>query len=300
MLKKIIEYIKHPSKVIIYLAQRNIIKLSDEKYLKLQYKVIMGKKLNLGNPKTFNEKLQWLKLNDRKNIYTTMVDKYEVKEYIKNTIGEEFVIPTIGVYDNFDDIDFSNLPNQFVIKCTHDSGGVVIVYDKETFNLAETRKKISKCLKKNFFYFGREWPYKNVKPKIIIEKYMENNLNDYKLFSFNGDPKIILVCSERYSSANMCKTFFDNDWNVMNVTEGNHRIDKNIKKPINYDKMIEISKKISKNIPFVRVDFYEIKDKLYFGEVTFYPNGGLEKFKPDEWDVKLGNLIELNLKRKSE
>lgn len=299
-MKKITEYIKQPSNIIFGLDKKNIIKLSDEKFLKLQYQRVMGKKLNLKNPQTFNEKLHWLKLHDRKDIYTTMVDKYDAKKYVANIIGDEYLIPTIGIFNKFDDIDFDKLPNQFVIKCTHDSGGLAICKDKSLFNIQEVKKKINECLKNNYFKFTREWPYKNVKPRIIIEKYIADDLNDYKLFCFNGNPEFTLVCSERFSSDNMNKSYFDNNWNLLNIKEGNHNNDVNIKKPLNFDKMKELSKLLSKNIPFLRVDFYEIENKIYFGELTFYPNGGYEKFEPEEWDYKLGKLINLEGVRNNE
>ena len=272
--------------------------LSDKTYLKLKYRIVVGKKLDLKNPKTFNEKLQWLKLYDRKPIYTTMVDKYEAKKFVASIIGEEYIIPTLGVYNHFDEIDFDKLPNQFVIKCTHDSGGVVIVKDKEELDIEKAKKKIEKCLKRNYFYSNREWPYKNVKPRIIIEKYMVDNsqkeLKDYKLFCFNGTPKITLVCSERFSSDNMCETFFDVNWKLYSFTENNHRVDATIKKPKTFDKMLEFSKKLSKNISFVRIDWYEIEKKIYFGEITFFPASGYEKFVPEEFGEEFGAWIKLS------
>lgn len=272
--------------------------LADKTYLKIYFKCKMGYKLNLKNPQTFNEKLQWLKLYDRNPEYTKMVDKYEVREYIKEKIGEEYLIPLIGVYDKFDDIDFDELPNQFVIKCNHDSGGLVICKDKGKLNIEETRKKINKSLKRNYYYSGREWPYKNVKPRIIIEKYMEDSnksdLIDYKLFCFNGIPKIVLVCSERFSSSNMCETWFDMNWKLIDMTESGHRVDSTISKPKQLKKMVELSKKLSKNIPFIRVDWYEIGDKLYFGELTFYPASGFEKFEPKEWNKKIGDMLSID------
>ena len=272
--------------------------LPDYIFLKIKYKYKFNKKLDLNNPQTFNEKLQWLKLYDRNPEYTKMVDKYEAKKYVANIIGEEYIIPTLGVYDKFEDINFATLPNQFVIKCTHNSGGLIICKDKTKLNIKEARKKINKSLKRNYFYTGREWPYKNIKPRIIIEKYMENNseteLKDYKLFCFNGIPKIILVCSERFSSSNMCETWFDENWRYLDIIESNHRVNKEIKRPINFDKMKILAEKLSHNIPFLRCDFYEINKKIYFGELTFFPASGFENFKPAEWNKKLGDMIDLS------
>lgn len=273
--------------------------LSDKSYLKIMYFYHIKKRLDFENVTTFNEKLQWLKLHNRKEIYTTMVDKYEVKKYVADLIGDEYIVPTYGVYESYNEIDFNILPNQFVLKVTHYGGsnGVFIIKDKSTINYSELENKIVKLLKKNLYNYSREWPYKNVKPRIIIEKYMKNEneeeLKDYKLFCFNGKPKIILVCSERFSSSNMCETWFDEDWNWMNITEGNHRVDKNIKVPHSFKEMKYLASQLSNNIPFVRVDFYEVNGKIYFGEMTFFPASGFEKFTPKEWDKKLGDMIDL-------
>lgn len=302
--QKIIKLLRKPSIVLLKLDHINLIKLSDKKYIELRYFSLFLKELNLDNPKSFNEKLQWLKLYDRNSEYTKMVDKYEVKKYVSNIIGEEYIIPTIGIYNSFDEIDFKKLPNKFVIKCTHDSGGLVVCKDKNKLDKNNAKKKIEKSLKTNYYYCGREWPYKNVKPRIIIEKYMctkeQKELIDYKFFCFNGNPKIILVCSERFSSNNMCETWFDDKWNFLDIIESSHRVDKTIKKPINLSKMMEFSKKLSKDIPFVRVDFYEINGKTYFGELTFFPASGFERFEPKEWDYKLGEMLKLPDKKISD
>ncbi len=273
-------------------------------YLKIKYYYRFHKKLNIKHPQTFNEKLQWLKLYDKNPKYTKMVDKYEVKKYIKNIIGEKYIIPTIGIYNNFDDIDFNELPKQFVIKCTHDSGGLIICKDRNKLNLKKARKKINSSLKTNYFYNGREWPYKNVSPKVIIEKYMDDNkntqLNDYKIMCFNGKAKCSFVCTERDNKElGLAVTFFDLNWNKLPF-ERHYRVsDKVIEKPKNYSKMIELSEKLANDIPFVRVDWYEINGKLYFGELTFFPGSGFEEFTPEEWDYKLGDMLELPKKRNS-
>lgn len=269
----------------------------DKTYLSLKYKYKMGCFLNLNNPQTFNEKLQWLKLYDRKPEYTTMVDKYAVKKYVADIIGEEYIIPTLGVWNHFDEIDFDKLPNKFVLKCTHDSGGLVICKDKDKLDLKVARQKIEKPLKQNYYWSGREWPYKDVKPRIIAEPYMEDSkaheLIDYKFMCFNGKVRCSFTCSERFSKDGLKVTFFDKDWNVMPF-ERHYHVSKNPpKKPINYDKMIQFSEQLSKGIPFVRVDFYEINGQLYFGELTFYPGGGFEEFTPEEWDYKLGDFLKL-------
>ena len=277
--------------------------LPDSIYIKYLYKKIMKKRLNLKNPKTFNEKLQWLKLHDRKEIYTTMVDKYEAKKYVASIIGEEYIIPTLGVYDSFDDIDFSKLPNQFVIKCTHDSGGLVIVKEKNKLNIKEARKKINRSLKNNFYYNGREWPYKNVKPRIIIEKYMEDKNNDsrrdYKFFCFNGKPKIMYISEglENHQTASM--SFFDMNFDLTDCKRKDYKLlNSNIEKPITFEKMKKLACKLSLDIPHIRVDFYEIDGKVYFGELTFFTCSGFIPFENEEWDGKLGDMIELPIEKK--
>lgn len=301
-MNKIIKYLKNPNRIILFLGARNIIPISDEWMLKFMYKRAFNKKLDLKKPKTFSEKLQWLKLYDRKDIYTIMVDKHAVKGYVSSIIGDEYVIPTYGVYDKFDDIDFEQLPNKFVIKCTHDSGGLVICDDKNKLNLQNAKRKISKCLKRNYFYCGREWPYKNVKSKILIEQYMEDknssDMIDYKFFCFNGEAKYCLVCSDR--KTNLKETFFDLTWNIAPFKRPNHEIDNSIRKPKNLNLMIKLANKLSKDIPFLRVDFYEIDGKIFFGELTFFPAGGFNGFDPEEWDLKLGELIDLSKVDKNE
>ena len=271
--------------------------IPDKLYLKLLYRIKMGKKLNIKHPKSFNEKIQWLKLYDRNPAYTTMVDKYKVKRYVSKKIGEEYIIPTLGVWDKFDDIDFCKLPNQFVLKCTHDSGGLVICKDKEKFDVEAARKKINKSLKNNFFWVGREWPYKNIRPRIIAEQYLEDEsgteLKDYKFMCFDGKVRCIFVCSERYSKDGLKVTFFDRDWNKLPFIRHYPSSRKEIQRPAGLGKMIELSEKLSKDIPFVRVDLYESNDTILFGELTFYPGNGLEEFEPEKWDFRLGSWIKL-------
>ena len=294
---KIIKYLKKPSKIILWLMDKNcFFFVNDRLYLKIKYKLRMSKKLDFNNVRTFNEKLQWLKLYDRKDIYTRMVDKYEVKEYVSNIIGEKYLIPTIAVYDSFDEIDFDKLPNQFVIKCTHDSGGIVICKDKNKFDITNAKKKINKYLKRKYYYIHREWPYKNVAPRIIIERYMKDaayeELIDYKVMCFNGIPKMIFTCTDRFTDK-LKVTFFSLNWNRLPFERHYPSSQENIPKPKCLEEMIYLSKRISENIPFVRVDWYEINGKLYFGECTFFPGSGYEEFSPEEWDEKLGDLIEL-------
>ena len=269
--------------------------ISDEKIIKREYSKRCHKVLDLENPVTYNEKIQWLKLYDRKDIYTTMVDKFEAKKYVSNIIGNQYIIPTIGTYNSFKEIDFTKLPNQFVIKCTHDSGGIMICKDKAKFDVKKAKFKFNMIMKRNYYYRSREWPYKNVTPRIIIEKYMEDNelkeLVDYKFFCFNGKVKLVLVCTNR--NIDLEETWFDEKFNLLDLQEGNHKSRTDIKKPKTFEKMKKFAEILSKNNPHLRVDFYNINNHIYFGELTLYPAGGFEKFTPSEWDEKLGKLIEL-------
>lgn len=302
---KIKKVIKNPLWMIAFLNNRGIHLLKDKMYLRLLYKLEMGDKLDIRNPKTFNQKLQWLKLYDRNPEYTKMVDKYEAKKYVSNVIGEEYIIPTLGVWEKFEEIDFNQLPNQFVLKCTHDSGGLIICKDKNILNIKSSKKLINKCLKNNFYYSGREWPYKNIRPRIIAEKYMATNkqkeLIDYKFFCFNGKPEFLYV-SEGLSNHSTAKISFANmSYEKMEFYRKDYKpFDVLPQKPINFNKMKELAEKLSRNIPFLRVDFYEIEGKIYFGELTFFPCSGYIPFEPEEWDKKLGDMLELPKEKKVE
>ena len=293
-----------PKRIFGFLAKIGVLNnMSDETFLKIEYYLNLKRKLNLDNPKSFNEKIQWLKINDRAERYVKMVDKNDAKELIADAIGAEYVIPTIGVYDSFDDIDFDKLPNQFAIKCTHDSGGIVICKDKAKFDIDAARKTINKYLKRRYYYIHREWPYKNVKPRVLVEKYMKDNDNDelvdYKVMCFNGVAMLIFTCTERVGDG-LKVTFFDLDWNRLPFERHYPVSKKTIKKPKNLKKMIDLSERLSSGLPFVRIDWYEINGKLFFGEYTFYPGAGLEEFTPDKWDDKLGDLIDLGFADKNE
>lgn len=299
MIKRILKIFNNPKKILLYIIELPIFRLVPDKlFLKIKYNLLMKEKLNLNNPKTFNEKLQWLKLYDRKQEYINMVDKYGVKEYISKKIGKEYVIPTLGIWNDFDSIDFNKLPNKFVLKCTHDSGGLVICTSKEKFDVNSARNKINSSLKRNYYYSGREWPYKNVKPRIIAEKYMgtdeQQELIDYKFFCFNGKPEFLYV-SEGLSNHKTAKiSFSDMEYNKMPFFREDYRpFEKLPKKPINFEKMKGLAEKLSKNISFVRVDFYEINGKVYFGELTFFPCSGWLPLRPKEWDKKLGDMLKL-------
>ena len=258
----------------------------------------MGHKLDLKNRRTFNEKLQWLKLYNRKQEYTIMVDKYAVKQYVADNIGEEYIIPTLGVWNKPEEIDWNTLPNQFVLKTTHGggSGGVIICYDKLTFDINDAIKRLNKSLKQDIYLSYREWPYKDVSKRIIAEKYMtegDNELKDYKFFCFNGSPYCLKIDFDRFIDHRA--NYYDTDMNLLPFGEACCMPDykKELKRPENFERMIDIVKILSKDIPFARIDLYNSKGKIYFGEITFFPAGGMGKFVPFEWDYKLGHLLKL-------
>lgn len=271
---------------------------NDVLYLRILYLSEMHRVLHLNNPVTFNEKLQWLKLNNRKAEYTTLVDKCAVKEFVSTIIGKEYIIPTLGVWNHFDDIDFNLLPDKFVLKTTHGGGGmaVVICDDKAKFNKTKAKEKLEKSLKYDIYSNFREFPYKNVRKRIIAEQFMSDSngasLQDYKVHNFNGIPRLILVCSDRFSGGAMGETFFDENWNKLDLKRPGHP-NPDIEKPVLLDKILELSKILSKNIPFVRTDFYIIEGKVYFGEITFYPASGMSPFIPEKYDYILGSWLKI-------
>lgn len=293
-------YIKHPSSTLAAIIQRmSFLFPNDKLYLKILFRLRMGYKLDLDNSKTFSEKLQWLKLYNRKPEYTQMVDKYAAKKYVANIIGEEYIIPTLGVWDRFEDIDFDKLPKQFVLKTTHDGGsyGIVICKDKDVIDYKAAKKTINRSLRRCSYKVMREWPYKNIKRRIIAEEYLKcignTDLVDYKFFCFNGDVKCCQVISGRDTT--MSIDFFDKKWDHLPFHEPRiYPFSKEIiERPNNYDEMWQLASKLSKNHPFLRVDFYSIGDQIYFGELTFFPTSGFGGFYPVEWDYTFGSWIEL-------
>lgn len=266
----------------------------DKWFLRIVYRCRTGLKLGLKNPTRFNEKLQWLKLYDRKPVYITYVDKYAVREYVKNTIGEEYLIPICGVWDSADEINFDELPEKCVLKCTHDSGSSVVV-DRFS-DPKKVKRKLKHRMSINYYLRGREWPYKNVKRRIIGELFMEdshsNGLNDYKFLCFHGEPRMLTVCSDK-TEMGLKVTYLDLNWNQLPF-EGlypasNHPMEK----PEKFELMLVLCRKLAEGMPFLRVDLYEIDGKVYFSELTLYHECGFEKFRPDEWDEKLGELLTL-------
>lgn len=273
--------------------------LPDEAYLKLMYRVKMGKRLNLAQPRTFNEKLQWLKLHDRNPEYTRMVDKYEAKRCAAARIGEEHIIPTLGVWDRVEEIDFESLPNQFVLKCTHDSGSVVLCRDKSELNREAVKRKLERALRSNYYWRGREWPYRDVKPRILAEQYMADEsgyeLKDYKLLCFDGIPRVMLIMSGRQAPGEETKLdSFDMDFHHLPFTN-RHYLNAAHEPgcPGTFEEMKELAGRLSAGIPHVRVDLYEVAGRVYFGEWTFSYGSGMVPFEPEEWDCKLGEWLKL-------
>ncbi len=298
-MNKIIKYIKKPSNVLLYLMNKNFFKwIPDEKYIKIKYKLEMNQKFNLKEPRTFNEKLQWLKLYDRKPEYTKMVDKYEAKKYVANIIGKKYIIPTLGVWDKFEDIDFTKLPNQFVLKPTHASGNVFICKNKDEIDYKKLKKTVQKWLKRNYYLVHREWPYKNVKPRIIAEEYMEDQIGeliDYKVYAFNGQCDYVMVCFDRIKGETKF-IYYDRNWNIKKeFSKDGIKYGDTIKieKPKNLGKMFEFAEILSKNIPFVRVDFYESNGNLYLGELTFYPSAGFDNTRTKDCQEYLDRALEI-------
>lgn len=278
--------------------------LPDKLFLSWMFRIKMGYRINWENPVTFDEKVNWIKLYNRNPLYTKLVDKYAVKQYVSEKIGAEHVVPTLGVWDKFDDIDFDSLPNQFVLKCTHDSGGLVVCKDKSKLDLEKARENIEKSLKRNYYYKWREWPYKNVRPRILAEKYLEdsvdNELRDYKFHTFNGEPRILLIASNRHNKEKKGFDFFDmnlqpldlRDISVPNSPLGRPH------PPKNFDQMRQFCRMLAKDFPCVRVDFYEVNGHVYFGEMTFFDDAGFMRNTPSSWEKEWGDMVTLPPKRR--
>lgn len=300
---RIFYYLFHkPSVLVVMLIEKLAPLIPDKSYLQLKYRLIVGKKLNLKKPITFSEKMQWLKLYNRKPEYTVMVDKVKVKKYVEEKLGKECVIPTLGVWENPDEINFDALPNQFVLKCNHNSGtGMCICKDKNMLNIEKAKSDLRKGLKENYFLHGREWPYKNVPRRILAEKFMvddrEKELRDYKFFCFRGVPRLCQVISDRNTDEKV--DFYDMEWHrlvgLVGLSQNIHNSSIDIARPRSFDEMKRMATVLSSGIPFVRIDFYDIKGKAYFGEITFFAASGFGIFRPDEWNERLGNLIEIPL-----
>ena len=272
--------------------------LPDKWYLFFRFKNRVGYWPHLNHPRTFNEKLPWLKLHDKRSEYTQMVDKVDAKKYVASIIGDKYIIPTLGVWNSVDEIEWDKLPNQFVIKVSSDSGGIVVCKDKQTLDIKKTKEKLTNGWGKNYYVHNKEYPYRDLTPRIIAEEYKEDEsgyeLRDYKIFCFNGEPKILFVASDRQKAGEDTKfDFFDLNWNHLPFTNGHPNSKEHIAKPKNFEEMLEIAKKLSVGIPQVRIDLYNCNGQIYFGEITFFHWSGMTAFDPIEWDFKLGKMIKL-------
>lgn len=297
-MQKVSFYLKHPHKILAPLFMKCGGWLPDRIYLQIIFFLKTGEFLHLNSPRGYNEKVQWLKLYNRKPEYTMMVDKYNVKKYVANLIGEKYIIPTIGVWTRPEDIDFDSLPNQFVLKTTHGGGniGVIICKNKSNLDIRETIKQLNISLKQDIYKSLREWPYKGVKKMIIAEKYMEDidskELRDYKFFAFDGQVKALFIATDR-GTGDVKFDYFDADFNHLNIIQEHPMSGVNIPKPVCFDEMIIIAEKLSKGLPHVRIDLYEVNNQVYFGEFTFYHHGGIVPFHPKKWDYIFGSWIHL-------
>lgn len=301
---KITTYFKEPRVLGIAILTHFGTWLPDALYLKIMFRLKMGYGLNLKNPKTFNEKLQWLKLYNRKPEYTPMVDKCEAKKVAEKVLGKEHVIPTLGVWDRFEDIDFSALPDRFVLKTSNGGGGggIVICTDKDSLDKESAAQRLNSSLKASIYTHLKEWPYKNVKPRILAEKFMvdeSGHLLDYKFYCFNGEPKVFLVATDRFSAHGTYFDYFDMDGNFLPFSQGGENNPVTPALPSNFEEMKSIARKLSKGMPHVRIDLYCVEGKVYFGEYTFFDSSGFEKFTPQEWDETIGEWLTLPAKCKS-
>ncbi len=278
-------------KNLIALFYRSLFFLSDEAYIRLIYRLRMGKRLNLDNPVTFTEKLQWLKLNDHNPLYTKIADKLAVRDYIKERVGEEHVVPVLGVYSSFDEIDFSSLPSRFVLKTTHDSGSWVICSDKSSFDYSSARKILTRSLKRNYYRTTREWQYRDIEPKIVAEEFLGERIDDYKFFCFNGEPKFMYI--EKETEEHPSQAIFDMEFCRLPFSMDDDVSLSAFEKPVFFDEMKRIAGVLSSGIPFIRVDMYYIGGRILVGELTFYHYGGYIPFNPPEWDRTIGGYLKI-------
>lgn len=285
------------------LIQQFAFLFSDKRYLDLIFRYRMGYRINWDNPTTFSEKLNWLKVNDHNPLYTKLVDKESVKAFVSERVGAEYVIPTLGVWENPEDIQFESLPERYVLKTTHGGGneGVIICKDKRNFDTGATLSKLNRSMKQDLYRDSREWPYKNVEKRIICEPYVEDKktgeLRDYKFFCFDGEVKALFVATDRQKREEPFFNFFDSDYNPLPIKQGHPVSDVYPEKPESFELMKEIASKLSKGFPHVRVDLYEVNGKVLFGELTFYHFGAVVPFEPIEWDYKFGEWIKLPVKK---
>lgn len=298
-IKSKIDKILHPTKAIVALDSMRLIDwMPDSMFARLAFRGELGQKLDLKSPKTFNEKLQWLKLYDNRPEYTELVDKIKAKKVVGSIIGKEYIVPMYGYWKKAESIPFDKLPNKYVLKCNHDQGSVVLVHDKRTINKKEIIRFFKRRLKTNNFYGCREYPYKSIRPRVFAEKYLGKSIIDYKFYCFNGEPKF-LYCGKGLTEDHSLRIdFFDLDWKIMPFYRTDYHRLGNIPKPVLFDNMIEISKKLSEGIPFVRIDLFEVNNHVYFSEFTLCPAAGFMPFVPEEYDRIVGEWLDLPLHNK--
>lgn len=297
-MNKILKAIYYPDRLCLHLLDNLAFVFPDSLFLRLKFRLRMHRKLNLKNPKAYSDKLQWLKLYYRKSEFTEMVDKVAAKDYVARVIGKEYLIPTLGVYNSVDEIDWDKLPEKFVLKCAHDSGGIIICSDKSKLDIETAKSKLAKGLKSDYYNQFREWPYKDVPRRLICEEYMVDEsgfeLKDYKFFCFDGEPKALFIASDRQVKGEETKfDFYDIEFNHLPFRNGHPNANHTIAKPTGFDKMVEIARKLSKGLPHARIDLYDVNGKIYFGEITFFHWSGMMPFEPEEWDYKFGEWLTL-------
>jgi len=288
-------YLESPAKIVLALGSRDLLNwLPDRTYLKLAFRGQIGKKLNLETPVTYNEKLQWLKLNDRRPEYSSYVDKYEVQQYVRETIGGKYLIPMLGLYNSVEEIEWESLPDRFVIKCTHGSGTNIICTGKDNIDIVEAKAKLNRWMKMSWYWYGREWPYKDVKPRIICQEFISETgktPDDYKVLCFNGKAKFIEVHIDRFGDHRT--DYYDEKMNKLSVSWGETPSENIYGKPACFDEMMGLSEKLAANMYHVRIDWFVVADRLYFGEITFYDGAGFYAFDREEDDIMMGSLIHL-------
>lgn len=291
---RILKLVNNPRRILVVFLETTASLWNDKLYIKLHYYANNGECVNIDKPTTFNDKLNWLKLNYHNPLCTKLADKYLAKEYVSSIVGDVYTVKNLGVWKSFDEIDFDSLPQRFVLKATHDSGGVIICKDKALLNKKSLIKQISKIMKKNYFYKLREWVYKDAEPKIIADEFLDDHssqeLTDYKFWCFNGEPKVMYITNK---GDNIYENFYDMDYNLLDIDHGFPRRKPEYQKPKHFERMKALAMKLSKGLPFVRIDFFEVNDRVYFGEFTFYDWGGMKSFVNKEWDYKLGSWIKL-------
>lgn len=307
---KIKKYLENPWMVYCALTSKGLTKwIPDKAHLRLMYRASLGTWPNLDSPETFAEKMQWLKIHDHRSVYTTMVDKYRAKEFIASKVGPAYVVKTLDAWSSADAIDVSSLPEKFVLKTNHDCGGVLICTDRDSFDIDGAKDFFRRRLKRNYFFGCREWPYKNVKPIIFAEEFLDSKdgnghnegdtwegIDEFDFFCFDGEPRLISYCyGDKNDSEKRYNDFYDSEWKLLPLTMGYASSQESIPAPKQLDEMLELSRRLSEGIPFLRVDLFICGEHVLVGELTFYPWGGFTPFSPAEAEISLGHMVNLPL-----